>query len=91
MLDLLKDLWGFLKVRKKFWLAPIILVLLLLGALIVFSQVRWSHRSFTPCSDRVRLGSTAARPFPGLGSGFCFYKVAQAVAGCPTMPSTRAW
>lgn len=38
MLDLLEDLWGFLKVRKKFWLAPIILVLLLLGALIVFSQ-----------------------------------------------------
>jgi hypothetical protein len=38
MLDLLKDLWGFLKVRKKFWLAPIILVLLLLGALIVLSQ-----------------------------------------------------
>ena len=38
MLDLLKDLWGFMKVRKKFWLAPIILVLLLLGALIVLSQ-----------------------------------------------------
>jgi hypothetical protein len=38
MLDLLKDLWEFLKVRKKFWLAPIILVLLLLGALIVLSQ-----------------------------------------------------
>lgn len=38
MLDLLKDLWGFLKVRKKFWLAPIILVLLMLGALIVLSQ-----------------------------------------------------
>ncbi|MCG6898369.1 MAG: DUF5989 family protein [Gammaproteobacteria bacterium] len=38
MLDLLKDLWDFLKVRKKFWLAPIILVLLLLGALIVLSQ-----------------------------------------------------
>jgi len=38
MLDLLKDLWAFLKVRKKFWLAPIILVLLLLGALIVLSQ-----------------------------------------------------
>jgi len=33
MIDLLKDLWGFMKVRKKFWLA-----LLLLGALIVFSQ-----------------------------------------------------
>jgi hypothetical protein len=38
MLDLLKDLWEFLKVRKKFWLAPIILVLVLLGALIVLSQ-----------------------------------------------------
>ncbi|MEZ5541452.1 MAG: DUF5989 family protein [Pseudomonadota bacterium] len=38
MLDLLKDLWDFLKVRKKFWLAPIVIVLLLLGALIVLSQ-----------------------------------------------------
>jgi hypothetical protein len=38
MLDLLKDLWAFLKVRKKFWMAPIIIVLLLLGALIVLSQ-----------------------------------------------------
>lgn len=38
MLDLLIDLWGFMKERKKFWLAPIILVLLLLGALVVFSQ-----------------------------------------------------
>ena len=38
MLDLLKDLWEFLKVRKKFWLAPIILGLLLLGALIVLSE-----------------------------------------------------
>ncbi|MCJ7616727.1 MAG: DUF5989 family protein [Desulfobacterales bacterium] len=38
MIELLKELWGFMKVRKKFWLAPIIIVLLLLGALIVFSQ-----------------------------------------------------
>lgn len=38
MLELLKDLWGFMKVRKKFWLAPIIIVLLLLGGLIVLSQ-----------------------------------------------------
>ena len=38
MIDLLKDLWAFLKVRKKFWLAPIILVLVLLGALIVLSE-----------------------------------------------------
>lgn len=36
--DLLKDLWGFMRERKKFWLAPIIIILLLLGALIVFSE-----------------------------------------------------
>ncbi len=38
MLDLIKDLWGFMITRKKFWLAPIIIVLLLLGALITLSQ-----------------------------------------------------
>jgi hypothetical protein len=38
MLELLKDLWGFMKVRKKFWLAPIIIVMLLLGVLIVLTQ-----------------------------------------------------
>ncbi len=38
MKELLKDLWKFLKVRKKFWLAPIIIVLLLLGVLIVFGS-----------------------------------------------------
>ncbi len=38
MLDLLSDLWGFMKQRKKFWLAPIIVVMLLLGALIVLGQ-----------------------------------------------------
>ncbi len=38
MIDFLKDLWDFMCVRKKFWLAPIIIVLLLLGALIVFAQ-----------------------------------------------------
>lgn len=31
------DLWGFLKVRKKFWLLPIILVLLLFGVIILAS------------------------------------------------------
>ena len=37
-MDLLKDLWGFLRVRKKFWLLPIILVLLLVGALLAFTS-----------------------------------------------------
>ena len=38
MLDLIKDLWGFMKERKKFWLAPIILVMVLLGVLLVVAQ-----------------------------------------------------
>ena len=35
-MDILKDLWLFLKERKKFWLIPIVFVLLVLGLLIVF-------------------------------------------------------
>ncbi|MDX1734272.1 MAG: DUF5989 family protein [Halioglobus sp.] len=38
MLELLKDLWGFMRERKKFWLMPIILILLLLGGLLVLAQ-----------------------------------------------------
>ncbi|MDO9631926.1 MAG: DUF5989 family protein [Humidesulfovibrio sp.] len=37
-MDFIHDLWDFLKVRKKFWLAPIILVLLLFGVLIVLTS-----------------------------------------------------
>jgi hypothetical protein len=36
-MSIISDLWEFLKVRKKFWLAPIIVVLLLVGALIVIA------------------------------------------------------
>lgn len=38
MLSLLKDLWQFLRVRKKYWLLPIVIVLLLIGVLVVFVQ-----------------------------------------------------
>ena len=38
MLEFLSDLWHFMRVRKKFWLAPIIVVLLLLGMLIVVAE-----------------------------------------------------
>ena len=38
MLELIKDLWDFMRERKKFWLAPIIIVMLLLGSLIVLTQ-----------------------------------------------------
>ena len=38
MIDLIKDLWEFMRDRKKFWLAPIIIVMVLLGVLIVLAQ-----------------------------------------------------
>ena len=38
MFDLLKDVWAFMKVRKKYWLAPVFIVLILLGALLVLTQ-----------------------------------------------------
>jgi len=38
MIDFLKELWAFMLARKKFWLLPIIIVLLLLGVLIVLAQ-----------------------------------------------------
>lgn len=37
-LGILKEFWDFLRVRKKWWLTPIVLVLLLLGTLIVLTQ-----------------------------------------------------
>jgi hypothetical protein len=37
-MSFLKELWTFLKVRKKFWLMPIILIMLLLGSLLIFAQ-----------------------------------------------------
>ncbi len=35
---ILAELWAFMRVRKKWWLGPIVLVLLLFGALIVLTQ-----------------------------------------------------
>ena len=37
-IDLVKDIWDFLKVRKKYWLAPLIVTIILMGGLIVFTQ-----------------------------------------------------
>lgn len=38
MYELIIDLLGFMRERKKFWLAPIIFFLVLLGALLVFTE-----------------------------------------------------
>jgi len=37
-LGIVRELWDFMKVRKKWWLGPIFLMLLLLGFLLVFTQ-----------------------------------------------------
>ncbi|MCX6581506.1 MAG: DUF5989 family protein [Candidatus Aminicenantes bacterium] len=37
-MSIIKEFWDFLKVRKKWWLAPIVLILLLLGALLLLTE-----------------------------------------------------
>ena len=37
-MEMLKELWAFLRARKKYWLWPIFLVMALLGVLIVLAQ-----------------------------------------------------
>ena len=37
-MSFVKEFWEFLKIRKKYWLFPILIVLVLFGALIVLSQ-----------------------------------------------------
>jgi len=37
-MSVLAELWAFLRVRKKFWLLPIVCVLLLFGALLILAQ-----------------------------------------------------
>ena len=36
--NLARELWAYMSVRKKFWLLPIIVLMVLLGALLVFAQ-----------------------------------------------------
>ena len=36
--ELLRDVYDFLKIRKKYWLAPLIITIILMGALIIFTQ-----------------------------------------------------
>tara|TARA_B100001769_G_C21617485_1_gene346278 strand:+ start:166 stop:318 length:153 start_codon:yes stop_codon:yes gene_type:complete len=35
MISFIKELWQFLKIRKKLWLAPIIIVMVLLGGILI--------------------------------------------------------
>ncbi len=37
-MDILKELWTFLRARKKLWLAPIILIMIMIGGLLILAQ-----------------------------------------------------
>ena len=37
-MSLVREFWDFMKVRKKWWLLPIIVVMVLVGSLLVFAQ-----------------------------------------------------
>jgi len=37
-MEFLKELWTFLKIRKKIWLSPIIIIMLMLGGLLILAQ-----------------------------------------------------
>jgi hypothetical protein len=38
MVSMLKELWDYLSVRKKWWLLPVLLVLLVMGGILVLAQ-----------------------------------------------------
>ncbi|HQW39437.1 MAG TPA: DUF5989 family protein [Usitatibacteraceae bacterium] len=38
MMSLLQELWRFMRVRKKYWLMPVVLLMLLVGGLVVFTK-----------------------------------------------------
>jgi len=38
MLTFIKDFWAFLRVRKKLWLAPVLIIIVILGMLIMAAQ-----------------------------------------------------
>ena len=37
-MEFIKELWSFLRVRKKLWLAPIIIIMVTLGGLLILAQ-----------------------------------------------------
>ena len=38
MIEFIRDIWGFLRERKKYWMLPILVVLIVLGGLLVLAQ-----------------------------------------------------
>lgn len=38
MISFLRELWSFMRVRKKFWMAPLVVIMLVLGVLLVLAK-----------------------------------------------------
>ncbi len=38
LIELVKDIWDFFRVRKKYWLAPLIITIVLMGILVIYTQ-----------------------------------------------------
>ena len=72
------ELWAFMRVRKKWWLGPIVIVLALFGALIVFSQgsaiAPFVYTLFysTPRCREPHHPSSAASGSPSAGCSSCW-------------------
>jgi hypothetical protein len=52
-MEFMKDLWDFLRVRKKFWLLPLIMILLILGVAVVLTAGSAIAPSSTPSFSSV--------------------------------------
>ena len=63
----LREFWEFLRLQKKYWLAPIVLVLALLGLLLVFAQTSAGAFMAAPTPDDLRL----FMPYPVLAGALC--------------------
>jgi len=52
MLDFARELWKFLRIRKKFWLMPVIVIMCGLGGLLMLAEGRRSLRSSILCFEK---------------------------------------
>ena len=80
MLSMLSELWAFMRVRKKFWLLPIVVVMLLFGALMIWPAA--FERLMAPVAS---AGDTARRVVAADSN------LGALVLGVGTMLASLAW
>ncbi len=83
-LAILGELWAFMRVRKKWWLGPIVMVLLLLGLLLVFTQgSALAPFIYTLVLDRSKILQIPVLPVPPVRCQDCLVKRRDGVAQFP--------